>query len=130
MEDKQIIPDYDVIIPDNPLKEMFERQKKFQKRFYDLETMSRDERTKYMMMQLMCINVEQVEALNWLTEPSWKPWKKESTPFNRKEFINELVDVQHFLINALIAVDCDHEEFLKAFFNKNHENVVRQERGY
>ena len=130
MQDQQLIPEHNIEIPEKPLEEMFKRQKEFQARFYDFSDMTKEEWTEYVMLMLTCINVEQVEALNWLTNPSWKQWKSQIEPFNRKEFINELVDIQHFLINVLLAVDCNHEEFTNAFFNKNYENIKRQEKGY
>ena len=126
---QQLIPRRKVRVPANPLKSMFKSQLKFQKRFYCFEQLTKQERTTYLFKMLTCINVEQVEALEWLTDPSWKDWKKKKTKFNRYEFINELVDIQHFLINCLLAVKCNETEFSKAFFNKNLENTKRQQKG-
>jgi len=127
MEDQQLIPDHKVQVPDNPLKEMFVKQALFQERFYDFSTMTEKAKVEYIRLMLTCVNVESVEALGWL---NWKPWKKTQVEFNRREFINEIVDIQHFLINVLLVVDCDEKEFCQAFFNKNHENVERQKKGY
>ena len=127
MEDKQFIPDYKVKVPKVPLKAMFSQQRKFQAKFYNIGKMTQQEWTDYIRLMLTCVQVEAVEALNWV---NWKPWKKTKHEFNREEYINELVDIQHFLINCALAVDCDHEEFTQAFFNKGKENIVRQEKGY
>ena len=76
---------------------------------------------------LTAIVVEAVEALNWL---NWKPWKKTKQQFNRYEFLNELVDIQHFLVNAALGVGCSNLEFYELFLNKHLENLNRQKKGY
>ncbi len=111
----------------NILQKMFLSQIEFQKRFYNFKNMTRLEKDQYLILMILSIKVESTEALNWL---NWKPWKKKKIEFNRYEFLNELVDIQHFLINAAIGVDCDYEEFADLFLNKNKENINRQENDY
>ena len=125
--DQQLIPKRKIKVPKAKLEAMFRQQRRFQARFYRLSDMTVSERQAYLQLMLTCINVEQVEALNWL---SWKPWRKQVVSFNRYEFINELVDIQHFLINCLLAVGCTPRQFTKQFLNKGKENVARQKRSY
>lgn len=127
MEDKQLIPRTDVKVPQNPLAEMFRLQQEFQARFYSFDEMTEEEVTDYIRLMLTCVNVEAVEALNWR---DWKPWKQTKQEFNRYEYLNELVDIQHFLINAALAVDCTDQEFAELFLSKHQENINRQQRGY
>ena len=127
MEDKQIIPRNKVKVPKLKLEGMFKQQVKFQARFYDFDKMSHEEVEKYLQVMLQAVSVEAVEALNWL---NWKPWKKTKIKFNRYKFINELVDIQHFIINCALAAGCDSHEFARLFFNKGKENINRQKRGY
>lgn len=125
---KQRIPKRQAMkIPTNALAQMFMQQHCFQARFYDMQQMTKDERDKALQLMLHCIHAEAVEALEWL---NWKPWKKKKQRFNRYEFLNELVDIQHFLINCAIMVGCSSREFAELFFNKGKENVARQNRGY
>lgn len=127
--EKQIIPNHEVDVPKLKLEEMFKLQTEFQSRFYDLKQIQKLEQTglDYMKLMLLCIHSETSEALDWL---NWKPWKQTKKEFNRYEFLNELVDAQHFLINAALGVGCTAEEFAALFFNKQYENVKRQQRSY
>ena len=72
---------------------------------------------------------------------AWKPWKsthKEAmerkwddlTEDEKKEFRMELVDLQHFLFNMMIAVDMTPEMLFNYYHSKNQENKDRQVRGY
>jgi len=72
----------------------------------------------------------------------WKPWKKayhEKAPnmtFNdlsdedKKELWMELIDIQHFLFNLMIATGMDASDLMNLYFSKNKENRARQQRGY
>lgn len=71
----------------------------------------------------------------------WKPWKKayhEKAPnmsFNdmsendKKELKMELIDIQHFLFNMMLAVGMTPEELMNYYFSKNKENRRRQSTG-
>jgi hypothetical protein len=68
----------------------------------------------------------------------WKPWKKsyhEKAPNmsydsmsdrDKKELKMELIDLQHFLFNLMIAVNMSPEELMNFYFAKNLENRNRQ----
>jgi len=71
----------------------------------------------------------------------WKPWKGDhkeapSKNFNDmsendlKELKMELIDIQHFLFNMMLAVGMTPEELFNYYFSKNEENRNRQKRGY
>lgn len=72
----------------------------------------------------------------------WKPWKKsyhEEAPnmtFNdlsdtdKKELQMELIDIQHFLFNMMLASGLDPKDLMNMYFAKNKENRERQKRGY
>lgn len=127
MQDQQLIPRSKVKVPKHKLEAMFLQQHCFQARFYNFKKMTPKKRQLYIQLMLHCVVVESVEALNWL---NWKPWKQKKLKFDRYEFLNELVDIQHFLINAALAEGCTAEEFATLFFNKGKENINRQKRGY
>lgn len=128
MKDKQLIPKRKKVLKTLKLESMFDQQKKFQKAIVkDFALLDDEAFTNYTQLMLHCIHAESVEALNWL---NWKPWKKKKLKFNRYEFLNELVDIQHFLINCALATKCDAKEFSELFFNKGKENLNRQRRNY
>lgn len=71
----------------------------------------------------------------------WKPWKgsykkigemkfSEMTPSDLKELKMELIDIQHFLFNMMLAIGMTPEETYNYYFAKNEENRNRQKRGY
>lgn len=71
----------------------------------------------------------------------WKPWKQDhikttKMTFNdmseedKKELKMELIDIQHFLFNMMLAVGMTPEELFNYYFSKNEENRRRQTDGY
>jgi hypothetical protein len=71
----------------------------------------------------------------------WKPWKathkkigemkfKDMSPNDLKELKMELIDIQHFLFNMMLAIGMTPEETYNYYFSKNEENRDRQKRGY
>lgn len=64
-----------------------------------------------------------------LAETGWKPWAK-SKHVARDAFVSELVDAFHFLMNLMLAVDCDADEFLSKYADKRGLNAKRQAEGY
>lgn len=103
------------------LKEMFDKQIKFQKRLNsDIE--SQEFKT---MMILSSID----ELMEALRETPWKNWKK-NQQYNQEKFKEELVDVLHFFINLCLSAGLTPEELTERFMNKNKENNKRQDDGY
>lgn len=64
-----------------------------------------------------------------LAEVGWKPWASRRF-VNRDAFIEELVDVAHFLANMAVAVDCTDDEWEQRYQAKQQVNRRRQEDGY
>jgi hypothetical protein len=72
----------------------------------------------------------------------WKPWKanhynkaphmkfSDMSESDLKELKMELIDIQHFLFNMMLAVGLTPEELYNYYFSKNKENRERQKRGY
>jgi len=72
----------------------------------------------------------------------WKPWKKaykEKAPNmtfdslsedDKKELQMELIDIQHFLFNLMIATGLTAKDLMNMYFAKNQENRRRQESNY
>lgn len=71
----------------------------------------------------------------------WKPWKKthheqlptmtfeEMTEDDKKELKMELIDIQHFLFNMMLAAGMTSEELFNYYFSKNEENRRRNASG-
>lgn len=72
----------------------------------------------------------------------WKPWKKayhekapemtfnDLTDSDKKELQMELIDIQHFLFNMMLAAGLTPQDLMNMYFAKNKENRERQKRGY
>ena len=72
----------------------------------------------------------------------WKPWKKAfhtevpnmsfsaMSESDKKELQMELIDIQHFLFNLMLATGMTAADLMNMYFAKNKENRDRQLRGY
>lgn len=80
---------------------------------------------KYLDMQYMAGIDEFSEFHN---EISWKSWQSDGPYVHRREAIKELVDVLHFVANALVAMDCSTDELNEFYLGKMQVNRHRQER--
>lgn len=70
------------------------------------------------------------EAGEALDEVAWKPWVPEGRGrVNRGLYLNELVDVGHFLGNLAVAVRCTDEEWEQRYTSKMYLNRQRQRAG-
>lgn len=78
---------------------------------------------------------------NGIGNAVWKPWKgahkdistmkfNEMTDSDLKELKMELIDIQHFLFNMMLAVGMTPAELFNYYFSKNEENRRRQKDGY
>lgn len=67
-------------------------------------------------------------------ETPWKPWSSrdpvEMWNANRDNFIDEIVDVLHFLASAALAAQATDEEIERRYKAKSATNTQRQEDGY
>ena len=62
-------------------------------------------------------------------EFSWKYWATDDPFVNREEVIEELVDVNHFVANMLVAVGVTDDEWEAAYRGKQQVNRERQASG-
>lgn len=71
-----------------------------------------------------------VELGEGMNEVGWKTWAKPRGWINREAFISEMVDVNHFIANMLVAAKCTDEEWERAYEKKQEINRQRQRDGY
>ena len=70
------------------------------------------------------------EAQELMNNCNWKPWKQERKDFDRTETIYEYIDILHFVINGLIALNVGPIECQQHYLAKNKENHERIKRNY
>lgn len=68
------------------------------------------------------------EAGEALDEVAWKPWASSGYRgrMNRERYLDELVDVGHFLGNLAVAARCTDEEWEQRYITKMSLNRQRQ----
>lgn len=109
------------------LQEIFEMQAALQVRFdTDPRRMNRLEVIEYIRWNVLALEDELHEALQ---EMGWKPWST-SRHLNREEYVGELIDALHFLVNLFLAAAVEPEEVMRRYVMKHHVNRQRQENGY
>jgi hypothetical protein len=79
-----------------------------------------------LMMNFTAAVVELGEVMD---EVGWKTWITNRGWVNRKEFIGEIVDHQHFIANMLTAVGCTDDEYEEAYRAKQQVNRDRMTSG-
>lgn len=84
----------------------------------------------YMRTQIAAIASELGE---FTQEVDWKPWVNANKPrgwVNRDQAIGELVDLVHFVANALCAMDVTDDEWEERYRRKQQINRDRRASGY
>lgn len=138
----------------NTLQDLYDLQKNIQEKVYgyDFEAMRNmplDKFRGFFDWNYHAIQDELRETFNALggmhdgiQAGVWKPWKKsfkEQLPnmtFNslsdrdKKELQMELIDIQHFVFNLMLATGMTAPELFNMYHSKNKENIERQKRGY
>ena len=114
------------------LQFLLDSQKMFQNRMgTDFETMTREERSKFIKEHGYFLIEETVELLR--ESPFHKSWKDYSNyteeQFDHQETLmkEEAVDALHFLTNLFLALGMTEEEVLQMYKEKNKLNYKRQE---
>lgn len=80
--------------------------------------------------RLMLIAIAMMKEANEVHELlNWK-WWKQPKDFDREHFIEENVDVIHFLIEGLIEAEVTPQEFFEKFVEKAQVNRRRQLSNY
>lgn len=69
------------------------------------------------------------EAVETQRETNWKWWKTAKPP-NKERIIDEIADLQHFVVQLAMVCGVSKEEFLQQYWNKLQVNVKRLEDGY
>lgn len=92
----------------------------------DPKQLTDEQKLEWIRWNVLALEDELHEAL---AETGWKPWAK-SKHVSREAFVSELVDAFHFLMNLMLVVDCDADEFLDKYFEKRGLNEKRQAAGY
>jgi NTP pyrophosphatase (non-canonical NTP hydrolase) len=107
----------------NELKELFDEQRSFQTNFFDVNTMTLEEKVKWSKENLLCASREIFEVLN---ELPWKIHRKydENTYVDTAKLNEEIVDVIKYILNLFVIWKIDENEFLKMFRKKSR--IVRQ----
>lgn len=110
------------------IEKMFERQARLQVESFQIVPwrLNGADRRHYVAAMALGLSDEISEALQ---EIAWKPWAKDDY-VNAKEFVGELVDAFHFLMNLALIVDPTGDAFVEAYFKKAEVNANRQARGY
>jgi hypothetical protein len=138
---------------DNTLSDIYNLQKDIQENVYgyDFEAMrkgSLEDFRRFFDWNYHAIQDELRETFdalggikNGIGNAVWKPWKQDnkkikSMSFNdmsesdKKELKMELIDIQHFLFNMMLAAGMTPEELFNYYFSKNEENRNRQKNNY
>lgn len=106
------------------LKNMFIMQEILSRKYKWQDGKSQEEMTQIFAQAIAS------EAQELMNNTNWKPWKETKKEFNRTETIYEYVDILHFIINGLLALDCGAEELMQHYLAKNKENHERIKRNY
>lgn len=114
------------------LKDIFKRQKDFQielnfllGKFLKQEVTSKEtqleikqELTKTTVLQLFSEVNEVLNEINWKDTPGHKP-------IDEEKIKEEIIDIQHFVINLALTWGMDEKEFYDMFVKKNNKNYER-----
>lgn len=106
------------------LEEVFKRQKRFVKRFFDVDNLTDSEKVKWSKEFILCIQQELAELVE---ELPWKHWKDYSD--FKIDILNlqyELVDLFHFFVDLCLVWKLDSEKLLKMYDSKSKHNLDRQ----
>ncbi len=106
------------------LKSIFEEQSKLNNYLDEKREINRDDDLEWMINYVLAMNEELSEIQRNLP---WKWWKNEEK-LDRKETLEELVDLLHFWISAIQQLGYNSEDVFKAYMDKNEENQERQKR--
>lgn len=105
------------------LDKIFELQKNLNEGIVkdrNLPTLSKDE---WLQKQILAALSELGELL---AETNFKWWKNEKS-LNEANIKEELIDVFHFFVSMCLVMDMDAEECFRIYYDKNRENIARQQ---
>ena len=96
----------------------------------DFNTMSTEVRTRFIKENLLALQCEGVELLEWLPWKHWKTYEGELTLPQIIEARYEVIDMFHFLFNLSFCLGMTPNMVYDGFMRKQAENRNRQQRGY
>jgi len=65
-----------------------------------------------------------------LAELDWKPWTQGERKINYDGAKKEIVDLWHFVLNIMLALDMSTDELYRMYMTKRRVNADRQKNGY
>jgi hypothetical protein len=109
------------------LSQMYYAQELFERSLgYDFDNMDTEDRIEFIKNTALAINAEVLEALD---ETGWKPWTT-SWHINEAKYKAELVDVFHFFLCMMLAVNMSTAELFEGYRAKMAINIRRQQEKY
>lgn len=123
----------------NQLANMLHAQRMLQIESYNLDPAELTDpaaRAEFIRWNMLALVSEAMEALD--EAPTWKPWST-STDVNEELFLNELVDLWHFMMNLMWVTYGQNvlgdahvlaDVFTEKYFAKRQVNAQRQLDGY
>jgi hypothetical protein len=120
------------------LEKIVAMQKSIMNRFYNLDSMSTEEkerRTEKFMLAAFAelgevLNGDDIRGIKGEGALRWKDWKKNQAPTNPDYVKKELVDVLLFTIEMLIIWGADAKEIFERYNAKVNENHERYDNNY
>lgn len=100
----------------NNLQQIWEKQKSFQKNFFDPENISEEERIRLSKEYILSIHKELGEVLQIMP---WKLHRANVKTYDSAHLKEELIDCFKFLLNVCILHGMTSESFEKLFFEKS-----------
>lgn len=117
---------FDLLLMSNDvMKEIFEFQKQYQKRIYNVDLPCKD--VKLVKNFAMGIFTELGEAL--AIDKSWKDWRKNQKEVDEPKLREEIADMWNFLINFSLANNMDYDDVITELKKKQIELIRRIEEG-
>lgn len=98
------------------LEDIFNRQKEFQKNFYDVDNLTEEQKIKLTKEFILCMHRELGEILNIIP---WKAHRANSKKYNVDELHEEIIDTFKFMLNLCLIWKIDASKFHNLFLNKS-----------
>lgn len=96
---------------------VFVMQKQFISKFHKVDNLTNDEMEYWVDKYLVCIDDEVGEAREHLN------YFSDNLLSNNKEFLKEIIDILHFVVNLFIVGNCDSNIIKEKYLSLYNENV-------
>ena len=116
------------------LENMFKQQHQLQLKLGMLQKIKNNkDKQQYINQQILAMMEEVVEVMK---ESAYKNpqylkfgWKK-NQQMNKEVMKNELIDLQHFILNVALILDMSAQEFYERYLIKREANIARKQNDY